>query len=92
VYLYGDPGKRYGYGVFGGLDGTEWCPPPLTGFIPAPAPPADALWGAIPPAAMSGAGSTPADVLWGVQSPAGASGGGIVALPPAVPCLDVVTP
>lgn len=27
MYRYGDPGKGYGYGVYGGLDGPEYCPP-----------------------------------------------------------------
>lgn len=25
MYLYGHPGKPYGYGVYGGIDDVEWC-------------------------------------------------------------------
>jgi hypothetical protein len=27
---FGDPGKPYGYGRFGGVDNTQWCPMPIT--------------------------------------------------------------
>lgn len=44
MYRYADPGKPYGFGRYGGLDATEWCPPADTAETFTPVVAAGMFW------------------------------------------------
>jgi hypothetical protein len=89
MYLYADPGKLYGYGVFGGLDGTEWCPVPAVRGAGMAIAPAQALWATKPPALGVGLSRPPSSSLWGAQPPAAMTGVTGEELGAPLPCIDL---